>query len=146
VQKLLWVLIWIIKKERRPTSFSNWRHLELIWIIKKERKPTSFSNWRHLELIWIIKKETEIYSGADIDSSQISWTKGIWNCCQFISNFSNWRHYFEVFLISGSFGARFCIKGNHNMLNLYKLRDQLQVLAHLSIVSFYKIWWFSIKF
>jgi hypothetical protein len=114
----------------------------LIWIIKKERKPTSFSNWRHLELICIIKKkkEIEIYSGAIVNSSQISPTEAIWNCCQFISNFSKWRHYFEVFWNSDSFGAWYCINGNHNWLNLCKLRNQLQVLANSSIVSFYKIW------
>jgi hypothetical protein len=61
-------LIWIIKKERKPTSFSNWRHLELIYIIKKKRKLRSI-----LELLSIHLKFLQLKAfGTVVNSSQIS--------------------------------------------------------------------------
>jgi hypothetical protein len=69
-KKYCGALIYIIKKERKPTSFSNCRYLELIWIIRrKKKKPrfilelsliSNFSNWRHLELLLIHLKFSEL--------------------------------------------------------------------------------------
>jgi hypothetical protein len=125
-KKYCGALIYIIKKERKPTSFSNCRYLELIWIIRKKKETKIYSRvvidlkFLQLKAFGIIVDSSQIF-GIIVDSSQISSTEGI------------------ILKYSGILVVSELIKGNHNCLNLCKLRNQLQVLANWSIVSFYKI-------
>jgi hypothetical protein len=60
-------------QERKPTSFSNCRYLELIWIIRKKKKPRFI-----LEPLSIDLKFLQLQAfGTIVDSSQISPTEGI---------------------------------------------------------------------
>jgi hypothetical protein len=60
-------------QERKLTSFSNCRYLELIWIIRKKKKPIFILEQLSIDLKFLQLKAF----GTIVDSSQISPTEGI---------------------------------------------------------------------